>query len=362
MMVVGSGTARLVSAPWRLAAGLALALILAVGRPASAQDWPMRWSGEAYPSAADPLRSGLSSDSAASIGAESILPSAPSGPVHEPPIPPESLSSVPLREGFDLRTWGAGGDPWCLQLLPDGLIYKSYLAGVKEPRFGSAWVHDRTLGWIWDVALGGRVGMLRYGSTDSFWPEGLQIDVEGAGFPRLDMEHDRDLLSADFRFGVPITWGSRRFQTKLAYYHLSSHLGDEYMVRYQTLSRINFSRDVLVWGNSLYATPNLRLYGEAAWAFYSDGGSEPWEFQFGIDYSPAMPSGVSGAPFLALNAHLREELNFGGAFVVQTGWQWRGESRHLFRLGMEYFTGNSDQFETFRRYEEKIGVGIWYDY
>ena len=362
MRVVGGRTARLVSAPFRTAAGWLLALILAVGLPASAQDWPMPIPGEAGPRAADPLRSGLSSDSAAPIGAESILPGAPSGQVHEPPSAQESLSSVPLREGFDLGRWGSGDDGWCLQVLPDGLIYKSYLAGVKEPRFGSAWVHDRTLGWIWDVALGGRVGMLRYGSADSFWPEGWQIDIEGASFPRLDLEHERDLMSADFRVGVPVTWGNRRFQTKLAYYHLSSHLGDEYMVRNQTLSRINFSRDALVWGNSLYVTPNLRLYGEAAWAFYTDGGAEPWEFQFGIDYSPARPSGVWGAPFLAMNAHLREEVKFGGAFVAQTGWQWRGESRHLFRLGMEYFTGNSEQFETFRRYEEKIGVGIWYDY
>lgn len=134
------------------------------------------------------------------------------------------------------------------------------------------------------------------------------------------------------------------------------------MVRYETLQRINYSRDVLVWGNSWHLTPNTRLYAEAAWAFYCDGGSEPWEFQFGVDYSPIWGGSMAGAPFLALNAHLREEVDFGGNFVFQTGWQWRGRSGRLFRVGMQYYTGHSDQYEVFRRYEEKVGLGVWYDF
>ena len=251
------------------------------------------------------------------------------------------------------RTW---------QLLPDGLIYRSYLAGVKESRFASAWVHERELGWIWDIALGGRVGLLRYGTCLSDRPEGWQIDFEGAAFPRLDLEHGREVVATDFRAGVPLTYGCGRFQTKFAYYHLSSHLGDELMVRRGSLARINYVRDVLVWGASYYWTDDLRLYGEAGWAFDTDGGAEPWEFQFGIDYSPAIPSGLYGAPFFAINGHLREEVDFGGNLVVQAGWQWRGDSGHLFRAGMQYFTGKSDQFEFYDEYEEKLGLAIWYDY
>lgn len=241
-------------------------------------------------------------------------------------------------------------------------MYPSYLAGIKEPRFASQWVHERNLGWIWDIALGGRVGILRYGTDKALRPDGWQLDIEGAGMPRLDLERDRDLVAADFRFGVPLTYGLGRFRTKFGYYHLSSHLGDEYLVRHPDAQRINYSRDVLVWGNSWYLTDALRLYAEAGWAFFSDGGSEPWEFQFGIDYSPAHPSGLLGSPFFALNAHLREEVRFGGNTVVQAGWQWRGASSHLFRVGMHYFAGKSDQFEFFNQYEEKLGVGLWYDY
>jgi hypothetical protein len=254
------------------------------------------------------------------------------------------------------------GDTWRHQVLPDGLIYRSYLAGIKEPRFAGQWNHDINLGWIWDITLGGRVGILRYGTTSVDHPEGWQLDIEGAGMPRLDLENERDVVATDFRFGIPLTYGRGCYQMKFAYYHLSSHLGDEYMVRNNTLSRRNYARDVIVWGHSYYLTEDIRLYGEAGWAFAFDGGTEPWEFQFGIDYSPVKLTGHWGSPFVAINGHLREEFDFGGNLVVQTGWQWRGYSGHLFRIGMEYFQGMSDQWEFFDQYEDKLGFGIWYDY
>jgi len=77
------------------------------------------------------------------------------------------------------------------------------------------------------------------------------------------------------------------------------------------------------------------LYAEAGWAFYVDGGTEPWEFQFGAEYSPLGPTGLAGAPFLAVNGHLRQEVDFGGSLVVQAGWQWRGRTGHLMRAGLE---------------------------
>jgi hypothetical protein len=258
---------------------------------------------------------------------------------------------------------GQRGEPWTWQWLPEGIIYHSYLAGVKEPRFAGAWNHDAHLGWIWDIALGGRVGVMRYGTEGSHRPNGWELDFEGAAFPRLDLEHEMDLAAADFRCGVPLTYGYDRFQAKFAFYHLSSHLVDEYMLRVPDDPRINYSRNALVLGGSYYATDDLRLYAEAEWAFFTDGGTKPWEFQFGVDYSPARPStGIHGSPFVALNGHLRQEVDYGGNFVVQAGWQWRGPTEHLMRIGGQYYTGKSEQYQFFRRNEEKLGLAIWYDY
>ena len=39
---------------------------------------------------------------------------------------------------------------------------------------------------LWDATLGGRVGMVRYGSNDSVSPDGYQLDFYGAAIARLD--------------------------------------------------------------------------------------------------------------------------------------------------------------------------------
>jgi hypothetical protein len=236
------------------------------------------------------------------------------------------------------------------------------LAGTREPRLGSQWIHDRNLGWRWDATLGGRVGLLRYGTDKDFWPQGWQLDVEGAAFPRLDLDHLRDLDTADFRAGALLTTRQGPWEFKFGYYHLSSHLGDEFMFRFPEVPRDNYVRESLVSGLAFYLNPSLRLYSEVGYAFYVDGGAQPWEFQFGADFSPPEPTGVCGAPFFAINGHLREENDFGGNMVVQTGWQWRGRSGHLLRFGMQYFNGMSDQAQFIDRFEEQIGAGLWYDY
>lgn len=254
-------------------------------------------------------------------------------------------------------------EPWIWQLTPDGLIYRSYLAGMREPRLAGVWQHDKNLGWVLDAAVGGRVGLVRYGTGDSLRPEGWELDFEGAAFPRLAADYEGDLIAADFRYGVPLTYGCGPFQTKFAFYHVSSHLGDEFLLHHPDAERINYLRNALVWGVGYYLGKDFRVYAEADWAFHKDGGAEPWHYQFGIEYCPLEPiHSFRGAPFAAINTQLREEADFGGNVVVQAGWRWRGASGHLIRIGAQYFQGKSDQYEFYRSTEEKVGLGLWYDF
>jgi len=262
-----------------------------------------------------------------------------------------------------------GGDPaaveaWTWQLLPDGLLWKSFLAGPKEPRISGALLYDTNRSqWVLDTTLGGRVGILRFGTSDSVRPEGWQLDVEGAAFPRLNVDEGEDLDSVDFRLGVPLTWRRGPYQFKFAYYHLSSHVGDEFLKRNPDFRRINFSRNALVLGVGYFPIQDLRLYAETGYGFLNDGGNKEWEFQFGFDYAPAAPTGLRGSPFLAMNVHLRQEVDYGGGFNTMAGWAWRGaRTGHLFRAGLQYFNGKTSQYEFFQQSEQLIGFGIWYDY
>jgi hypothetical protein len=253
-------------------------------------------------------------------------------------------------------------ESWTWQVLPGSIIYKSYLASNRESRMGSQMVHVNNLGNFWDVTLGGRVGILRYGNTDPYEPQGYQLDIEGAAFPRLNFDHDRDLDDVDFRFGIPLTMRQGAWETKFGYYHLSSHLGDEYMVRNNTLDRLNYVRESLMLGVGLFLNPNFRLYSEIDYAFHTDGGAKPLEFQFGAEYSPVDCNRFRGSPFLAVNGHLHQEVNYSGSVTAQIGWQWRGRTGHLLRTGFQYFNGMSEQAQFFDRFEAQYGWGLWYDF
>jgi hypothetical protein len=193
--------------------------------------------------------------------------------------------------------------------------------------------------------------------------QGFQLDVEGAAMLRQDPEQSFDLDSVDFRAGIPLTFGIGRYQTKFAYYHLSSHIGDEFLLKNPTFDRINYTRNELVWGHSYFLTDELRMYFEIGWAFNADAGAKPWELQFGAEYAPAAPTGSQGAPFAAINGHLRQDLNYSGNVTIEAGWAWRGHvGGPLMRVGLFYYNGASPQYETYTQFEQQIGVGLWYDF
>ena len=117
-----------------------------------------------------------------------------------------------------------------------------------------------------------------------------------------------------------MSFGWRRYQTKFGFYHVSSHMGDEYLINTgpaAIANRINYVTNSIVWGNSYQWNEAIRTYIDAAWAFNFDGGARPWQFQFGAEYSPMCATGFRGSPFVAANGHILQALNWGGNIVLQ---------------------------------------------
>jgi hypothetical protein len=270
-----------------------------------------------------------------------------------------------LSERVTMQTWE--NHPWTWQLFPASLIYPSYLANVNESRLGGVWNHDEDLDWIWDITLGGRAPFLRYGNRSVLFPEGFQIDLEGSVHLRLDLENQVDMDAQDFRFGVPISYGNKIWQVRTGYYHVSSHMGDERVLRLQQQGidpkRLNYFREALLLGFSYRLRPNIKLYAEADYAFLLGERTRPWHFLFGAEYSSLYPTNEFwGKPFAAVNIMLLQEHQYDGNITIQAGWQWRGAHNQLFRIGIQYFSGISEQYEHIANREHKIGIGLWYDF
>jgi len=279
----------------------------------------------------------------------------------EPPGDPWLVGATPTRLDTAFPDEPPAQDGW--QVLPEGLMYRSYLAGEKEPRFQFVPLVEKNRGLIWEAALGGRAGILRYGNTDEVHPQGWQFDIEGAVLARVDPEEESDLEAADFRAGFLSTWRSGPDAFKAGYYHLSSHVGDEFLIKNPGFNRLNYVRDSLIAGWTHDWTPDFQIYGEVAYAFNAEDGALPWEFQYGVQYSPIAPTGWNGAPFGGLNIHTREDFDWETGVNLVAGWQWRGAtSNHIFRVGLQFYNGPSIQYSFVNRKETLIGGGLWFDY
>ena len=277
----------------------------------------------------------------------------------------DQIHSRPPMTPGQVFSEGTGRHSLCWQVLPNGLLYKTYLAGEKEPRLQFVRSYDRiSKRYVDDAVLGGRVGIVRHGTRGAYDPQGFQLDLEGAVFARVLPEEESTMLEgSDYRVGLYGTWREDKLSYRFGYYHVSSHVGDEFLIANPGFTRINYVRDSVLAGIAYETTESSRIYAELGYALGHEGGAEPLEFQFGGEYSPAASNVAVGAPFAAVNRHMREEFDFDGGFNVVAGWGWQGpQTGRRIRLGLNYYRGPSLQYVFFDRKEELIGGGIWLDF
>ena len=254
---------------------------------------------------------------------------------------------------------------WYWQTLPSGVLYRNYLAGMNESRMASVWNYEEHKDGLWSVTLGARIPVLRYGPRNTYYPEGFQVDVEGATRMRIDLDNNLGVDTTDFKFGVPLSFGNEMLQVKTGYVHISSSLSDRIVIiNGQPVPErdVDYARDSWMLGISCQLPRNIRLYAEADYAFRGKH-MKPWHFQFGAEYSSLDSTNVWGHPFVAANVHLMQEHDFDGSLCIQAGWQWRGQNSQIFRVGVQYLGGVSEQYKYISdKREHKIGLGLWYDF
>jgi hypothetical protein len=50
-----------------------------------------------------------------------------------------------------------------------------------------------------------------------------------------------DLINTDYVVGIPLSWRSGLFSTRVRLYHQSTHLGDEFVLHNPGVNRVNYS-------------------------------------------------------------------------------------------------------------------------
>lgn len=108
-----------------------------------------------------------------------------------------------------------------------------------------------------EVAVGHYYGIYRWALPET---GAMQLNIGGGIFPRFNFSGNRDLQIIDFYANLPLDIRSGKWSGRLMLYHVSSHLGDDYI---RTSGRVAESNS---WNSlrsllSYDANPGLRLYG-----------------------------------------------------------------------------------------------------
>jgi hypothetical protein len=250
-------------------------------------------------------------------------------------------------------------------------IYPQLKADPRQPSFA--------IGFRWyDQALGSNVGMANLGGVIPFWRgsdvaifDRLECCVSGAAWAVFDMRaNNLDLLNSDWYGGIPINAEIGDYKFRLRLYHISSHLGDEYLQRPGALEgRKNPSFEAV--DLSVY-TPccfdDFYLYGSIGHIIHSDStfplqhlyfeaGTEyyvkPWAFQAG---------GMKAVPYAAIHSRFFEVFSFEPTYNAALGISWSNANQVSPEIttSLEYFRGFSNEGQFARRRSDYVCLRLTY--
>lgn len=257
-----------------------------------------------------------------------------------------------------------------LQLFPKQDLFPRYIADPRRATTAIALMYlpSTTVEEAGDsrlqLKMGGRYGLFRVHPMDE--PNrGFQVDFE-AGFSGV---FDRDDSSNNIGWdGIVGLYGSWRLSERLSFrgglYHVSSHVGDEYIEK-TGRTRIGYTRAEWLFGVSYEFADGFRVYGEGAWG--GDNSNEfidkhPPRVQAGLEYvsGPTIANLLSW--YVATDVSSFEENDWNVNFTLQGGIQLSAdESSRVYRIGMEYYDGRTNIGEFFMDQDSYLSFGIWFE-
>lgn len=273
-------------------------------------------------------------------------------------------TSVPAQESDTTMARSAGREAASSspRFLPSGDWYEPSLADPREPRFHQGVVRitgGSVASRVWLADHGETIGIIRW--SNPRFTGGVQIGVLVAKFAQFDLlTESNDLVNADYMIGVPLSFRHGRLMGRVSLYHVSSHLGDEYLQR-TNVERVNVSYETFD-ARVGYERGNQRLYGGVETAirrFPSDLliaaahlGAEARLRAVGLD----IPGNARVYPVISADVGAPAARDGGASVSVKAGLElstpgsFAQGARRLHILG-EYYSGQS-RFGQF--YHERI--------
>lgn len=144
----------------------------------------------------------------------------------------------------------------------DPVLFRPFVADPRQITYSAGWrFNDNALDKnIIDVSFGDSLAVYRWCNV---WPwcGQLQIELEGALWAVFaPCKESSPLINADYYVGIPITYAIERWAFRLRGFHISSHIGDEFLIDNPGFDRRNASAEYIDFFISHDFTEEIRIY------------------------------------------------------------------------------------------------------
>jgi hypothetical protein len=237
--------------------------------------------------------------------------------------------------------------------------FRSLLADPRELQLSLRTISPVGHKLFGEVAAGDYYGLYTrpLGNSGAFF----QWSMGGGIFSRFDLVSDtKDLQVTDYNASMPLDIRAGRWSTRLLPFHVSSHLGDDYIKRTGTVSQ-KYSFDAIKLLQAFEPTPQWRLYGGYIYTLrwgHTDLGRHA--FQAGLEWTSRSWARGSAETYWATDFQSWQRTAWNPQLHTQVGIRFRHDptSAHTFSFYLEYAAGRREQGQFYEQRESHWTLGL----
>lgn len=256
------------------------------------------------------------------------------------------------------------------------VLFAPLIADPRQPIYSAALrLGDKVIGQVVAaVSLGDDFPIFRWRNVFP-WQGDMQIGIEAGIWSVFNYWHLpkrahewSELVNTDFFVGIPLTYAVDKWSFRFRLYHISSHLGDEFLINNPEYikKRKNLSIEAVDLFMSYQFSKHLRMYIGPGAVFHSDHSFpfKPMYIEYGtelrilgqkLDYHS-----LYGTPFFAMHIENWQERHWDFDFTFMLGYELsklQGVGRKM-RLFAEYHHGFSYEGQFFDKRDEYWEFGF----
>lgn len=255
----------------------------------------------------------------------------------------------------------------------DPVLFRPFVADPREIDYSAGWrFYDEAIAKnVIDVSFGDTIALYRWLDV---WACGgqLQLELEGALWAVFAPLHDSSpLVNADYYVGVPITYAIGPWSFRLRGFHISSHIGDEFLIENPRFYRRNPSAEYIDFFVSHFKN-DIRLYGGLGVVVHMDqtfpigrvyveAGAELHMSELGfVDVCDQ----VYGQPYYGMHFHYqsRHRTHIDQTYVLGYEWGKLCGLQRILRAFIEYHSGYSYEGQFFNKPTKYFSVRVSYGF